>query len=176
MLTFSLLGTSGLRITGAARPFTAFAEGTPDSELSLHAVPEDHPSADNISWPGEYDRAGITIRGIGQEEGKKVSYTVEADGYRIAFVSSPLQAFSDEDLERFGEVQVLVIPAENAKLCQKIMEDIDPQILILTPTPDGSLNQDTLKSCGAATVEHVQEFKLKGALPAEGRETVVLNA
>lgn len=176
MLTFSLLGSHGLRIVGAARPFTVFAEPAGADELTLLSVPEDRPAADRISWPGEYDRAGITIRGIGQEEGRKVSYAMEADGYRLAFVGSPLQEFSDEDLERFGEVQVLVLPAENAKVCQKILEDIDPQLLILTPAPDGSLNQDTLKSCGGAAVEQVQEFKLKGALPVEGRETVVISS
>lgn len=173
MLTFTHLSGPSIRVIGGGIPVVSFPEKPVEGAVNLLSSPQEFPSRELISWPGEYDVAGVTIRGIGQQEGQKVSYVVESDGTRIAFPVSPLVAWDDADIERVGEVHVLVLPAEDPKLCQALLDELDPRILIVVPSSDGTLHPDVLKACGAADKEHVSEYKLKGALPAEGREVVV---
>ena len=174
MLTFTSLGKTGIRIVGAGRNVSVFTEQAKESsDLLLLSSPEEEPKGDTISWPGEYDMTGITIRGIGHEEGQQVSYLAIVDGVRCAFLSVPLRDWSEAQLERLGDIDLLILPAQDGKIAQKLVDDIDPRILILTPDEKGKIDPDMLKSCGAQGKEHVKEFKLKGALPAEGREVVV---
>lgn len=176
MLTFTPLGGPSLKIAGGAKPVVAFPPKIYPDTINLLAGPEEQPPKDAISWPGEYDVAGITIRGIGQLEGQKVSYLVEVDGVRIAFPASPLEEWSEFDIERLGEVHILVLPGENAKVCQLLLDEVDPRAVFLVPATDGSIHPDVLKLCGAVGKEAVSEYKLKGALPVEGREVVVFGA
>lgn len=173
MLTFTHLSQTSIRVVGGGMPVVSFPEKPVEGSINLLASPQEFPSRELISWPGEYDVAGVTVRGIGQHEGQKVSYVVEADGIRIAFPVTPLQAWSDADLELMGDVQVLVLPAEDPKLCQSLLDELDPRILVIVPGGDGSIHPDVLKGCGAVDKEVVSEYKLKGALPQEGREVVV---
>lgn len=173
MLTFTSPGGSSLKCSGGARAFVVFPTKPEKDVLCLLPVPEESPVKERISWPGEYDIAGITIRGIGQNEGQKVSYVVEVDGVRIAFPASPLEEWADEDIEKMGDVHVLVLPAEDAKKCQTLLDEVDPRALFIVPAHDGSLHPDVLKLCGATGKEHVKEYKLKGSFAAEGREVVV---
>lgn len=173
MLTFTHLKGSSVRVTGGAMPVVSFPATPVDGSINLFPSPQEFPSREQISWPGEYDVAGVTVRGVGQQEGQKVSYVAEVDGMRIAFPATPLEAWDDADIGRMGEVHVLVLPAEDPKLCQSLLDELDPRILIIVPSSDGTLHPDVLKVCGAADKEHVSEFKQKGALPQEGREVVV---
>ena len=95
--------------------------------------------------------------------------TVEAD---VTFLSSPLGEWSDADIAYLGNVDLLVLPGEHAKMVQKLLDVVDPRLLFLLPSKDG-IDRDVLKVCGVEGKEHVTEYKLKGALPAEGREVVV---
>ncbi len=157
-------------------PLVVFPEKIQAGMLNFMPSPQENPSREVISWPGEYDVAGITVRGIGQKEGQKVSYVIDIDDVRFAFPASPLEDWSDEDIERLGEIHVLVLPAEDVKRCQTLLDEIDPRMLFIVPAADGSLHPDVLKACGAAGKEQVKEFKLKGSFGAEGREVVVFGA
>lgn len=173
MLTFTHLSGSSVRVAGGGMNVVSFPSSPVDGSINLLPSPQQHPNREMISWPGEYDIAGITVRGIGQQEGQKVSYAIELDNTRIAFPATPLEVWEEADIERLGDIQVLVLPAEDAKLCQKLLDEVDPRVLIIVPASDGTLHPDVLKSCGAVDKEHVSEFKLKGSLPQEGREVVV---
>lgn len=172
MLTFTHLDGISVRVTGGGMPIVSYPASPVEGAINLLSSPEANPNRERLSWPGEYDVAGVTVRGIGQLDGQKVSYVVEADNIRIAFPAAPLEAWDDADIERLGEVQVLVLPCDDVKLCQKLIDDIDPRILILVPGASGH-TQDVLKAAGALDKEHVKEFKQKGALPKETREVVV---
>lgn len=176
MLTFTHLGKTTVRCTGGPLPVVAFPDKPESGALSLVPSPQEYPSREVISWPGEYDVAGITVRGIGHTEGRKVSFMVEIDGIRIAFPASPLEPWPDADIEQLGDIHVLVLAAEDSKLCQKLLDEIDPRVLIITPAADGTMNPEMLKTCGAVGKEQVKEWKLKGSLPQEGREIVVFGA
>ncbi|TSC58607.1 MAG: hypothetical protein Greene041619_481 [Candidatus Peregrinibacteria bacterium Greene0416_19] len=176
MLTFTSLGGSSIRVTGAGKIVIVFpTEGMkmPDRDfIALLPVPQESPTVHLISWPGEYNEAGISIKGVGHVEGQQVSYVLQAENLTIAFLSRPLQDWSDKQLEMVGDIDVLVIPAFDAKLVQKLVDEFDPRVLVLTVS-DGAESEAVLKQIGAHG-ERVDEYKLKGSLPAEGRETVVL--
>lgn len=173
-LTFTLSGST-LKCSGGPQTFVVFPEKIQSGVLNFLPSPQETPSREVISWPGEYDVAGITVRGIGQAEGQKVSYVIEVDGIRIACPASPLEDWTSEDIEHMGEVHVLVLPAEDPKKCQALLDEVDPRILFIVPATDGQLHPDVLKSCGAVGKEQVKDYKLKGSMPSEGREVVVFS-
>lgn len=166
---------AGLLCGGAPKTFAVFPQGAMDASLSLLSLPEEEPQEGRISWPGEYDTAGMAIRGIGQGEGQQVSYVVRLPDARCAFLSSPLGEWTEESLEQLGSIDLLVLPGENAKAVQKFLDAVDPRLLFLLPSKNG-VDHDVLKICGADGKERVTEYKLKGALPTEGREVVVFTS
>jgi len=172
MLTFTLLKNHSLKCTGGPMTIVSYPDTPVASAINLLDSPQENPSREVISWPGEYDVAGIRMRGIGHQEGQRISYLVEVDDVRIAFPCSPLEEWHDSDIEHLGDVHVLVLPAEDLKKCQTLIDEIDPRVLFLIPSADGSMHDEVLKACGAADKEHVKEYKLKG-LSQEGREVVV---
>lgn len=176
MLQFSSPGKGVCRVTGGSRFLSVFSpKPLGDKDLLLLSVPEEVPSKEILSWPGEYDIAGVTVHGIGHDEGQQVSWLTVVDGIRIAFPSQPLREWTDSELQQLGDVHVLVLAADDAKKVQKLIEDIDPRVLVLVQGEKG-FDAEVLKACGATGKEQVSEYKLKSSLPTEGREVVVLTA
>jgi hypothetical protein len=175
MITFSLSKDSGIHCVSGAVSLAAFpSDGTKsDATITLLANPEEHPTEGVISWPGEYERGGVSLRGIGHKDGAQVSYSVEIDNTRCAFISSPLHDWTDHELELLGNIDVLVLPAGDVKLAQRLIDEIDPRVLIPLKDGDASHYAELLKISGAQGNEAEKEYKLKG-LPAEGRVVVVL--
>lgn len=179
MLTFTPLSGSAVRCAVGPRTLVFFPEKGADKDslkdaLVFLSVPEQEPSQNTISWPGEYHEGGIAIRGIGHNEGKQVSYVMEADGTRCAVLSLPLQDWTDHELEIAGDIDVLVLPSDGVKLAQKLVDEFDPRALIIVPGHDGKIDADLLRACGAQGKERTKEYKIKGSLPAEGRDIVLL--
>jgi hypothetical protein len=174
MLTFSA-AAGGVSVSGGARRVSVFSKGKED-DVHLLAAPEEQPSGNTISWPGEYDVAGITLRGVGHEEGQQVSWLAVIDGVRCAFPSSPLRDWTDAEIEALGDVDILLLPAEEPKAAQKLIDEVDPRVLILIDGKNGKIHDDVVKHCGAQGKVTVAEYKQKGSFPAEGREVVVLSA
>lgn len=176
-LTFSSLGGSTVQMSGTERPLVFFSEKAPGKDaLTFYALPAQEPPKNTISWPGEYNIGGVSIRGVGQKEGQHVSYVAEADDVRTAFIAAPFEEWTDHEIELLGEVDVLVLPNDNPKIAQKLIDELDPRALILVPNVQGKFDSELLRSCGATGKEHVKDFKVKGSFAAEGREVVVLEA
>lgn len=175
MITIHSLGGKTIRCDMNGREIVAFAGKKVDgAKISLLATPADEVEAGVISWPGEYDIDGIAIRGIGHDEGQRVSFVVDDSKTRVAFLSTPLHDWAGHELELLGDVDILCIPADDSKIAQKIIDEVDPRVLIPLPTKDEATFTDLLKSVGAQGKEIEAEYKLKGGLPAEGREIVIL--
>ncbi len=173
MLSFTHLAGPSIKVSGGEMPVVSFPEKILAGAINLLDAPQESPSREMLSWPGEYDIAGISVRGIGHLEGQRISYIADIDGTRVAFPCSPLAEWEELDIEHLGDVHVMVLPAEDVKKCQRLIDEVDPRVLIIVPPRDGSMNAEVLKACGAADKEQVDEYKLKGSLPAEGREVVV---
>ncbi|MDO8649675.1 MAG: hypothetical protein Q7R81_07935 [Candidatus Peregrinibacteria bacterium] len=176
MLTFTSLGGKSFRVTGGGVPIIAYPEKVPEKSenvLTLLSAPEENPPKGTLSWPGEYNIAEISLKGIGHTEGQQVSYVAELDGVRCAFLSSPLQDWTDHELEVVGDIDLLALPTDDPKIVQKLVDAFDPRILIILHGKDAGDFSASLKAVGGKN-EPVEEYKLKGAMPAEGREVVVL--
>ncbi len=146
-----------------------------ENEIVLFEAPEEKPAPRTISWPGEYDVDGISVCGIGHDEGASVSYAVEIEGVHFAFLDSPLKDWSDSQIEFLGNIDVLCVPSDNPKALQKIIDDIDPRVLIPLNTGGAEKYAESLKVCGGQGKEPAQEFNVKkGSMPTEGRDIVVL--
>lgn len=175
MITFSSSENAACTVTTDAATFDVFpVKITPDT-WSLLSHPEE--SLDNkkvVSWPGEYDFGGVTVRAIGQEAGKQVSYACHTENIRMAFVDAPILEWTDTEIEKLGDVDVIVIAADNAKKITPLIEAIDPRVIILFSVKGGDL-AGTAKACGASSPETVAEFKVKpSSLPSDSRHIVVL--
>lgn len=175
MITIYSLGGKTVKIDLNGTVIVAFPkEVNEKAHINLLEAPEEEVAKGTVSWPGEYDIGGIAIRGIGHDEGQRVSYVLDDSTVRIAFISSPLHEWSDHNLQLLGDIDILCIPADNAKIAQKLIEEVDPRILVPLPTKDEAVFVELLKAVGAQDKEIEAECKLKGALPAEGREVVIL--
>ena len=175
MITFSSIKGAAVRCEWGDKTIVVFPEKKEkaDDLITFLSSPEESPQKGIISWPGEYDIQDIAIRGIGHEDGAQVSFVIELDGVRCGFLSAPLVEWSDYELELLGDIDVLVIPANNPKKVQKLVDEIDPRILIPVQNGDAEAFDEILNVCGAKGQEEVTEHKVKG-LPMEGREVVVL--
>ena len=176
MLTIKALGGSSVSLSDGNTTVVAYPKKPANDAVTLLSKPEEDPKNTVLSWPGEYDIGGVAIRGVGQQEGQHVSFVLQMDDVRVALPATPLEEWSQADIERLGDVHVLVLPAENAKVAQTLIDEIDPRALVLVAGGDGKMDPDVLKHAGAAGKEQLSEYKLKGALPAEGREVVLLSA
>jgi hypothetical protein len=174
MLQFNALTPGSFRVTGGKKSVLIFPSTAPkptDAEIVVLAGPEENPTKGVVSWPGEYNTGGISIKGIGHEEGRQVSYVMEVEGVRVGVLSSPLKEWTDKQLESVPDIDVLAIPGDDAKLAQKLIDEFDPRVLLLLPGKDLATLE---KAVGVK--EHLAEYKLKGSLPVEGRESYVLGA
>lgn len=174
MLTFSALSPSSFRLAGGQTPVTVFPEGVAKGKdgIALHSVPAESEIQGVLSWPGEYNLGGVSVKGIGHDDGKQVSYVADVDGVRCLFLSAPVKDWTDKQIEAVGDIAVLVLPATDAKLTQKLVDEFDPRVLVILPGTEKGTLSALEKVIGVK--ERTSEYKLKGTLPAEGREVVVL--
>ena len=147
----------------------------PDGTYVLLSKPVENADDSIISWAGEYDYAGMIIKGIGHRDTDQVSYIVTSEDLRMGFLSSPLTALNEFELELFGDLDVLVIPADDEKIAQKIVEEIDPPVIIPLNTKDGATYKEVILACGGNGSDSMKEVKLtKSGLPKDSREIYVL--
>ena len=175
MMIFSASSVAACSVKTDESSFDVFPAKIPKDEWCLLSHPEEElTNKKAVSWPGEYDFGGVTVRAIGQQEGKQVSYTCTSGGIRAAFVDAPVLAWADGEIEKLGDIDVLVIAADDAKKVMAVVEAVDPRVIILTETKGGDL-AGTAKACGVAAVQPEKEFKVKpGSLPTDSRQVVVL--
>jgi hypothetical protein len=145
----------------------------PEKTYCLLPTPEKTSSSACISWPGEYDYGGLAIRGLGK--GDQVSYIVTSEGLRCGFLSSPIGKWEEQEIETLGDLDVLVLPSDDPKAVQHIVEEVDPPVVIPLRGKDAKAYQEVLKICGAKDSEPVKEVKLKkSGLPTDTRVVYVL--
>lgn len=175
MLNFAPIAGPGIRISGTGFTLAAFPKDEKaaggKNVLVLRSTPSEEEVEGVVSWPGEYNLMGVTIRGIGHKEGQQVSYLIDAEDVRVLCVSEPVEDWASHEVEMVGDADVLIVPVSDAKILQKLVDELDPRVLVLLPSKGAT--EGTLRTLGAKN-EAVSEYKLKGSMPAEGREVVVL--
>ena len=157
---------------------------------------EANPEAFIIDGPGEYERNGISVRGIssfhdkseGKERGLNTIYVIKAEDLTVCHLGDFGQdKFEDHQLEEIGDVDILMIPVGGTytidyKEAVSVISQIEPKIVIpmhykikdLKVNIDGP--EKFLKEIGL-TAEKVDKLKIsKKVLPVEETKLVVFEA
>lgn len=87
-----------------------------------------------INGPGEYERKGVFVEGIGIEDGKTI-YVIRAEDMSLCYLGKLKSKLSDEIIKRIGEVDLLLVPlGEDGTISDKeanaVISQIDPQGVI----------------------------------------------
>ena len=101
-----------------------------------------------ISNPGEYEIKEVYIKGISSEQ-NNVIYVIESEDITVCHLGHIQQKeLNSEQLEKIGEIDILIIPIGNEKLLDKrvitsLINQIEPKIVV----PIGyKLNSSTSES------------------------------
>lgn len=175
MMTITASTGAACTIQTSSGSFEVFPAKVPKDTWALLSHPEEDLSNKKaVSWPGEYDFSGVTVRAVGQEAGKQVSYLCVSEGLRVAVIDAPVLEWTDAEIEKLGDVDILVIAADNAKKVTSVVEAVDPRIVVLFKVKDGDMAA-VAKACGMSSVQTTGELKLKpSTLPQDSRQVVVL--
>lgn len=171
---------------------------TKPADISLRTsklIPEAKEAAFKAETPGEYEIAGVIIRGIAarahmDEEGKKtaVIYTVSSDDTKVAILGHVYPQLSEDQLEEIGMVDVLMVPVGGNGYtldglgALKLVKQIEPKIVIPTHYADKAVKYevpqaelaDSLKSLAMEPAETVAKYKIKPGDLSDTTHLVVL--
>jgi L-ascorbate metabolism protein UlaG (beta-lactamase superfamily) len=109
-----------------------------------NSVGEANPEAFIIDTPGEYEKQGISVRGIssfhdksgGKERGPNTIYVIKAEDITVCHMGDfGQEKFEDHQLEEIGDVDVLMIPIGGVftidyKEAVSIISQIEPKIIV----------------------------------------------
>jgi L-ascorbate metabolism protein UlaG (beta-lactamase superfamily) len=155
---------------------------TKPSDISLithSGVParEAHFTAD---MPGEYEIAGVVIRGIaarshmdGDKDKNATIYTIDADDMKIAVLGHIYPELTEDQLEAIGHVDIAVVPVGNSGYTMdgigalQVIKKIEPKVVIPTHYADKAIKyevpqvelSESLKNLGMETAEAVDKYR-----------------
>jgi L-ascorbate metabolism protein UlaG (beta-lactamase superfamily) len=135
-----------------------------------------------IEGPGEYGVAGLDIKGIAcqrhldneKDAYQSTIYRIEVGDLRVGLLGNIYEKLSDEQLEKLGVVDILIIPVGgngytlDASGAASLVKLIDPKIVIPVHYSDNSIKYEVPQSSLdlfvaelSAPVEKVNKYKLK---------------
>lgn len=147
-----------------------------------------------IDSPGEYEISEVSVRGIAAQrhtdtEGNAVTmFSIQTGELNIGVVGHIAGKLSDEQLEKLGIVDVLIVPVGgmgytlDAVAAVKLVKDIEPKVVIPTHYADSKVTHEVpqaelsvfLNEIGANDVQPVPVLKLKKSDLADKTTVVVL--
>lgn len=146
-----------------------------------------------IQAPGEYEVNEVSVAGIAtklhfDDAVLSVLYAVHVSGYSIAVIGHTIADLTDEQLEKLGVVDVLIIPVGgngytlDSVEAIKLVKEIEPKIVIPTHFDDGSTVYEVpqapvdefVKAFGVNDVEQTEVLKIKDSLLPEKTQVVIL--
>jgi L-ascorbate metabolism protein UlaG (beta-lactamase superfamily) len=168
----------------------------PDEIAVYTQVVSGNPSAKIVvDSPGEYEAAGVSVRGVAarahMDEEKQFNatmYKIDIEDIRVAVVGHIHPDISGDELEELGTVDVLVVPVGGGGYtldpvgALKVIKAIEPKIIVPTHYADSSIAYEVpqislaeaLKSLAMEPAETTAKLKLKdGDLPEATRLIVV---
>lgn len=169
---------------------------TTDKDISVktnRVIPFAKGGIFEVQSPGEYEVSEVSITGIASRmhfDDSKISimYSMHIDGFSIAILGNTVGDLSDEQLEKLGVVDVLVIPVGghgytlDAVAAIKLIKEIEPKVVVPTHFNDDSTRYEVeqasldefLKAYGVGEPEKIDVLKLKEAMLPEKTQVVVL--
>jgi len=140
-MVISLLGPSGARCQVADFSLLVDPPAKKRGNLTLETQTKvdemDFPEEGRIRGAGEYEVAGVKVRGIDVGGDKKVFRTVYAvrfDNIRLGFLNGLPGPLGQDILSKLGEVDVLFVNPELSSLTPKefaaLIKKIEPSVLV----------------------------------------------
>lgn len=124
-----------------------------------------------VDSPGEYEIEGVFVQGI-ESLGEEIIYTIIGDEIKICYLPNLHQKeLSSEQLERIGEVDVLIILLNEQDLpssreTRNIISQIEPQAVVFSGKHSKGKKSrlgDLLKEMEIKSFEKAEELVLKRA-------------
>ena len=148
-----------------------------------------------VDAPGEYEVGGVIIHGIAarahmdkEKENTAVIYTVEADDIKVAIIGHIYPDLSEDQLEKIGLVDVVVVPVGNSGYTMdglgalKVIKQIEPKVVIPVHYADKDIKyevpqvtlEESLKSLGMEISERLPKYKPKAVELTDSTKLIVL--
>ncbi len=188
---FRLRGREGGIVTDPVASATGYSLNRPTAEIVTLSSP-DNPDISNVKGvkgepceftaPGEYEVRGILVTGIpiprADGQGRTMAYSCEIDGVTIVHLGLPDAAPDATILERFENVDVLIMPVGgggslDAAAASDLMQRIDPNIVVpmnyhttLEKAPLDPLDR-FLSEAGATAEQKARLSVTRASIPSE---------
>ena len=146
-----------------------------------------------IQSAGEYEVSEVSVTGIASklhfdESKTSIIYSIHVGGFSIAIIGHTVGDLSDQQLEKLGVVDILVIPVGgngytiDTVAAIKLIKEIEPKIVIPTHYQDAKISyeveqaplEEFLKSYGVTDTEAIEVLKLKDSTLPDKTQVVVL--
>ncbi|MEK7158973.1 MAG: MBL fold metallo-hydrolase [Patescibacteria group bacterium] len=184
---------SGLKLTKTKADIVTVSHGHDDHANvgAIGGIEKETPIV--FDRPGEYEVKNAFITGIGAyhdkkegaERGKSTMFLIDVDGVTVLHLGDLGTALSDQQLEKIGEVDVLLIPVGgkytiNAAEAAEVVRQIEPRIVIPMhyKTPELKIEIDGLdkfKKEMGGKFETLDKLKVsKKDLPQDEVKVVIL--
>lgn len=149
-----------------------------------------------VDTPGEYEVRGVSIQGIAarahidEVDSKSAScFRLIIDEIRIGVMGHIYPDLNDEQLEKLGRIDILIIPVGGNGYtidgvgALKLIKQIEPRLVIPTHYDDKAINyevpqadlESVRKTLSMEPADELDELKIKGREFAEGTKLVILN-
>jgi L-ascorbate metabolism protein UlaG (beta-lactamase superfamily) len=155
------------------------------SDIVVFSSPEDRNKISSeafiFSSPGEAEIKNVFIHGVTHFEGKNLRpiFKIIIEDLKICFLGEISNELSEEEMDRLGEVDVLVAPFSekilNSKKVKKIVEQIEPSLVIPSCWENRNALASFIKEVGLKEKEETDKLKIKKKeLSLEKTELVIL--
>lgn len=166
-----------------------------DISLKTNTQIADHSSRFVIDTPGEYEISGVSINGVAakahmdkDDATSATIYTILAGDLRLCVTGHIAADLSEEQLEKIGLVDILVVPVGNSGYtldgvgALQVVKKIEPKIVIPTHYADKGVKYEvpqvelaeSLKTLGMEAAQTVDKYKPKPSDLGDSTQLVVL--
>lgn len=161
---------------------TAASEQEKGAVQELVEVPQNRV----FDWPGEYEVAGVQIRGLATSLENTI-FVFRFAEMSVAHLGNLDKELSSELVDQLGQVDVLLLPVGgagvlDAKLAKKTVDLLEPRVVVPMHFADEKIRvsglapvTDFLREMGKSDLEKQTELKLKKTdLPVDGTQVIWL--
>jgi L-ascorbate metabolism protein UlaG (beta-lactamase superfamily) len=146
-----------------------------------------------IEGPGEYEVAGVTVRGLptyhdsqqGAEHGRNTVYVIELDDVRVCHLGDLGHRLDDSALETIGNVDVLLVPVGGGRTLDgaraaEVVRQVEPRYVVPMHFGHPSLRTELapverfLNEMGVPESEAQTKLTVQASSATEGETKVVV--
>jgi L-ascorbate metabolism protein UlaG (beta-lactamase superfamily) len=146
-----------------------------------------------IEGPGEYEVAGVTVRGVptyhdgqqGAEHGRNTVFVIELDDVRVCHLGDLGHRLDDSALETIGNVDVLLVPVGGGRTLDgaraaEVVRQLEPRYVVPMHFGHPSLRTELapverfLNEMGVPESEAQTKLTVQASSAAEGETKVVV--